>query len=263
MDVNSKPSFKFPALFLDSLTFYIANLPIFFGILVLPAVTIAAASIAAISLILGFSVNGSEMDPNALQLSLTPSQWLVVGVGVLAGAIALSLGMAASVHATANRGTGGVLPAFARIGSKSMQIFWMQCVIYALALRFSPWTVLLFWLVVASVVPVALCEDLGPSDAMDRAWSLSRGHRFAILATEIVLLVPPVLAILLYAILARPDGPLYQVSPLIRAGSSWLMMLVLLAPVQFMFVAMTRVYQALASEQESVVHARAASNVNS
>lgn len=262
MDANREPRAKFTSLLSQSISFYFVKARIFGGILLFPAVVISLASISLVSLILGFSANGSEIDPTMFQFSISPWQWIFVGAAVLAMAVTTSLSMAATVHATIQRGSAGIFGAFAAIDAKPMQIFWLQCVIYALALRFSPWTVLLFWLLVAFAIPAALRENMGPSDAMERAWSLSRGHRLAILGIELLLLVPPFLATILGGLLGGPDGVLYAVSPIIRAASSWLMILLLLAPIQFMFVAITWIYQKLASEPESTLHTRAASNVN-
>lgn len=262
MDASGLHRAKFTSVLSQSLAFYFVKIRIFGGILLIPALVISFASIGLISLILGFSATGSEIDPTMFQFSIRPWQWVFVGAAVLAMAVTTSLSMAASVHATLLRGAGGIRAAFAAINAKSMQIFWLQCVIYALALRFSPWTVLLFWLLAAFAIPVALGENLGPSDAMDRAWSLSRRHRLTILGIELLLLIPPVLATILGGLVGGPGGPLYTVSPVIRAASSWLMTLLLLAPIQFMFVAVTWIYEVLASEPESSLHARAASNVN-
>jgi hypothetical protein len=267
MDADRPPVLNF-AIFLQSLLFYFKNLPIYLGILVFPAITTALVAVGLITLLLGFAGNGAEIDPTTVQFSLSSNQWLMVAFGAFITAIVLSLSMAASVHATANHatannGVGGIRAAFASIRSKSMQIFWLQCVVYALALRFSPWAALLFWLLVALAVPVALCEDLGPSDAMDRAWSLSRGHRAKIIGLEILLLIPVAAGVVLIGVLARPDGPIYYLSPVIRTASSWIMAMIILAPIQFMFVVMTRVYQALAGDPGASLHVRAASNVNS
>lgn len=260
--MEARHSLKIPELLAQSATFYVVNAPTFLRILLIPAFAISFVAIGLISSILGFSTSGSAIDPTVFQFSISRSQWLFVGAGVLAMAVVFSLSMAGSVHATLQRGNAGIRIAFRAIRAKSMQIFWLQCVIYALALRFSPWTVLLFWLLAAFAIPAALRENLGPGDAMDRAWEVSRGRRLSILVVELVLLVPPVAATLLGGWLEGPGGPISQLSPVLRAASSWLAMLVLLAPLQFMFVALAWIYQALAAGPEAPLHARGASNVS-
>ena len=261
MDANPPPILKF-AIFLQSLFFYLTSIPIFLGILIFPAITTALVAVSLITLLLGFAGSGAEIDPTTVQFSLSSSQWLMVAFGAFITAIVLSLSLAASVHVTARNAAGGIRAAVASIRSKPMQIFWLQCVVYALALRFSPWTALLFWLLIALAVPVALCEDLGPSDAMDRAWSLSRGHRAKIIVLEILLLIPVAAGVIVVGVLARPDGLIYYLSPTIRTASSWIVAMIMIAPIQFMFVVMTRAYQLLAGDPGSALHVQAASSVN-
>lgn len=261
MDANHQPFLVF-AILMRSLIFYFAKFSIYLGILIIPAITLAGVSVGLISLILGFSQFGSQVDPTTFQFTLSSSQWVIFASGAFVIAIVLSLSMATTVHATIREGAGGIRGAFTSLRSKPLQIFWLQCVIYALALRFSPWAALLFWLLTALAVPAALCEDLGPSDAIDRAWSLSRGRRLRIFGLEALLLIPAVAAFVVIGVLARPNGPIYQLSPAIRTAFSWVMAMIMLAPIQFMFVAITRVYQALASPPGSSLHARDNSDVN-
>lgn len=261
MDANHQPFFVF-AILMRSLTFYFAKFSTYLGILIIPAITIALVSIGLISLILGFSQFGSQVDPTTFQFTLSSSQWVIFAMGAFVAVIVLSLSMATTVYATAREGVGGVRGAFASLRSKPLQIFWLQCVIYALALRFSPWAALLFWLLVALAVPAALCENLGPNEAIDRAWSLGRGRRLRIFGLEILLLIPAVAAFVLIGVLARPNGPIYQLSPAIRTACSWVMAMMMLAPIQFMFVAITRTYQSLATQPGSSLHAPAGSDVN-
>jgi hypothetical protein len=262
MDARPKQRLKFSSILLQSLNLYIAKFRVFLGILLLPAITVSLVSVGLISLILGFSGSGSQADPSTFQFTLSTTQWIIVALAAFVIAIVVSVSMAASVYGASNAGAGGLKGAFTKMQSKSMQIFWMQCVIYVLAFRFSPWTALLFWLLVALAVPTALLEQLGPSDSMDRAWKLSHGYRTKILLIEIALLVLPGLFVFVAGGLIRPNGPAYKLSTALRTASAWVMPLILLFPIQFMFVAITRVYQALAVEPEQTLHAQVASSVN-
>jgi sterol desaturase/sphingolipid hydroxylase (fatty acid hydroxylase superfamily) len=182
--------------------------------------------------------------------------------GVIAVMITLALCCAASIHAAAGARSFG--EAFGRIRSGPMQIFWLQCVIYALALKFSPVAGLVLFFLIAFVVPVGLCEDLGPNAAADRAWVLSSGYRIRILVVEVgAILVSLALMVVIGTLFLQANSPFVFLAPLFRAAISWILMAFLIAPFQFLFVSLTRLHQALIAGSEPVLHARAASNVKS
>ncbi len=231
-------------------------------ILLIAGVALAAIFIITMTAITGFSIEGSSLDPKVFRSTLTGQQWAIGAAGLIAVMIALALSFAASVHAAA--GANSVKDAFSRIRSGPMQIFWLQCVVYALALRYQPLVAPLLFLVIAFAVPVALCEDLGPNASADRAWFLSKGYRFRILLLEVgAILASLGLMAAVSTLFLQPESPFIFLAPLLRAAISWILMALLILPFQFLFVALTRAYVALAAGSEPVLHARAASNVKS
>lgn len=247
----------------ESFRLYAQRAAVLLPILLVPAVAIAAVSIAFYSAIAGFSFQGATMDGKTFLVNMDRLQLTLAGVCVFFCAIVTALAMAASVHTAA--GASSLRAAFSSITAKSMQIFWLQCVVYALALRFSPWAGLLLWLGVGFATVVALREDLGPNDAADRAWTISGGHRLPILILQSALTLLPalVLAAIGFTFLL-PVSPLGfdSVPPVVRAAISWILLALVLAPVQFTFVVLTAIYRQLTPAQP-VLHARAASNVRS
>lgn len=250
---------KFTTVLADSARLYFSNAGILPKILLIASVATAAIFLGVMTALVGFSVEGTNLDPKVFRGTLTGQQWTIGAAGLVAIMIVNSLGFAASVHAAA--GARSIGEAFSRIRSGPMQIFWLQCVIYALALRYSPLAAPLLFLLIGFAVPVALLEDLGPNVAADRAWALSEGHRGRILLLEIGLIVSSfaLMGAVEWAFL-RATSPFIFTPPVVRAAISWILMAFLIAPFQFLFVALTRLYQALAVP---VLHARAASNVNS
>jgi hypothetical protein len=206
------------------------------------------------------------MDPTTLAVTLNRDQWVMITAGGFGMAIVSSLAMAASIHVACERERIGVRRAFGMVTAKSMQIFWLQCVIYALAVRFSPFAAPLLWFSLAFGIGVGVREDLGPSDAMERAWSLTQGSRLKVLVLEVLLLVPFIALIAGISYLFLIPGPwfnLNKVEPQTRQLFSGPIMALLLIPIQFMFVALARGYAMLKQAEEPALHAKAASSVSS
>src|SRR6185312_17257572 len=126
---------KFGSVLAESARLYFANGGVLLKILVMTAVATAALFIATMTAITGFSIEGAGIDPKVFRATLTGPQWAMGAVGFVAIMIVLALGFAASIHGAVGAAT--VRDAFSRIRSGPMQIFWLQCVIYALALRYS------------------------------------------------------------------------------------------------------------------------------
>jgi hypothetical protein len=253
---------KFRSVLAESVRLYFVNGGILPKILLLAAVATAAILVGTMTAMVGFSIVGTNMDPKVFQSTLNGQQWSIGAAGVVAIMIVLAFAFAASVHAAAGATT--VHEAFRRIRSVPMQIFWIQCVIYVLALKFSTIAAPLLFLLIAFAVPVALVENLGPNAAADRAWELSKGCRTGILLLEIGLVLTLVAVMTAIGVLfLQPNSPYVFMAPLMRAAMSWVFMAFLIAPFQFLFVALTRVYKALAAGSEPALHARAASNVKS
>jgi hypothetical protein len=250
---------KFRTLLAESARLYFANGGALAKILLIAAVATAAIFLGTMTAIQGFSIEGANLDPKVFRATLTGQQWVIGAAGLVAVMIALSLAFAASVHAAA-RAT-SVKDAFSRIRSGPMQVFWLQCVIYALALRFQPLVAPLLFVLIAFAVPVALREDLGPNAAADRAWELSEGSRARILFLELgLILISVVITTVIGVLFLQPNSPFIFLAPVMRAAISWILMAFLIAPFQFLFVALTRLYEALTAP---ALHARAASSVNS
>ena len=230
------------------------------------ASAVAILFIAGAALALGFSLTGEAVDPTLVSVSLSRNQWVeVVGVAMLGG-IVFATAMAASVHAACEQDPVPVRRAFGLVTAKSMQLFWLQGAVYLLALRLSPWAVPVMWFSVVFGVPVALREDLGPSDAMDRAWALTAGWRIRILALEIVTtgLVLGMISLIGWGILTPHSFFNLNLVPLwARLVAAIPLMAVLLLPVQFLFVALGRGYEMLKRAEAPVLHAKAASSVSS
>jgi hypothetical protein len=170
------------------------------------------------------------------------------------------------VHAACEQDPVPVRRAFGLVTAKSMQLFWLQGAVYLLALRLSPWAVPVMWFSVVFGVPVALREDLGPSDAMDRAWALTAGWRIRILALEIVTtgLVLGMISLIGWGILTPHSFFNLNLVPLwARLVAAIPLMALLLLPVQFLFVALGRGYEMLKRAEAPVLHAKAASSVSS
>lgn len=257
---------KLGRLFKESIRIYFSRLPNFLIILSIPAVVTSVLFVVASIQLLGFSAEASGLDPTTLMVSMTPPQWaLVSGAGILI-AVTLALGMAATVHAACSAERVGIRQAFGMNTAKSLQIFWLQTVIYALALRFSPLAAPLLWILVAFGSVVVLREDLGPSEGMDRAWELTEGSRLKVLAVELLALIPVVMCCALVAVLFMIPGPwfnLNKIPPYARLGLAPVITGFLLVPVQFMFVLFGRGYEMLKQAEQPALHAKAASGVSS
>lgn len=253
---------KFGTVLAESARFYFANGGVLLQILLLTGVATATIFIATMAAITGFSIQGAGMDPTVFRNTLTGPQWAMGAAGFVAVMIVLSFGFAASVHASA--GVPTVRAAFNRIRSGPMQIFWLQCVIYALALRYSTFAAPLLFVLIAFAVPVAMVEDVGPNAAADRAWEVSEGYRRGILLLEVGLIAVSVAVVAAIGFLfLQPNSPYILIAPLMRAAISWILMAFVIGPYQFLFVALTRLYMALTASSEPALHARAASNVRS
>lgn len=215
---------------------------------------------------MGFSLTGEAIDPTLTTFSLSRDQWVKVVAVAIVGGVVLAAMMAASVHAACERDPIPVRRAFGMVTSKSMQLFWLQGAVYLLALRLSPWVVPLMWFLVAFGVPVALREDLGPSEAIDRAWALTAGRRVQILALEIVTtgLVVGMVALIGWGVFTPHSFFNFNLVPLWgRLVAAIPLMAVLLLPMQFLFVALGRGYEMLKRAEAPALHAKAASSVSS
>jgi cell division protein FtsB len=205
------------------------------------------------------SPDEGSIDPSTFSLTLTSQQWFGLAAGLIAVGVVVAIEMAVAVHAAAGPG-GKLRDAVRKIRANSLQIFWLQYVIYALAFRFSPWAALLLWLVAGFAVPIAVCENLGPASAVDRAWDLSQGARGRIVALELLL---PLLPLSLWVILGYLSGSGNQVqalNPSIRMGILALVLALVLLAIQFLFVCLSYLYQAIANKR--FLHVPAASSVS-
>ena len=242
---------------------YLRSLHLFLAILLIPAVAGAVIFVGVSAQILGFATDGASLDPTTFEITLNRDQWVLITAGGFAIAVVAALAMAASIHLACEGA--GIRRAFSKITAKSMQIFWLQCVIYGLAVRFSPVAIPLLWFSVAFGVGVAVREDLGPSEAMDRAWALSEGSRLKILAVEVLLVAPLLLfsfGIAYVFLIPGPTFNLNSIAPQTRQLLSAPITLLFLIPVQFTFVTLARAYEMLRqAEQETVLHAGGASDV--
>ncbi|MFM2124386.1 MAG: hypothetical protein RL328_837 [Acidobacteriota bacterium] len=250
---------------LDSVRVYLRGLPVFLPIVSLAGGVAGFITVVMSRQILGFSAEGAGVDPTTLRITLNREQWVMVMAGGIAMAVVISVAMAATIHAACERlGLGAAL---AKLTAKSMQIFWLQVAVYVVAARFSPFAVPLLWFPLAFGIGLALREDLGPNDAMERAWTLSSGSRARILLLEVLLLVPVLAVVGGIGYLFLIPGPwlnLNAVNPLYRQYLSAPITVMLLIPVQFMFVGLARAYEALRrSEVEAGLHAEAGSSVSS
>ncbi len=257
---------KLGRLFAESAGIYFSRLPLFLIILAIPAIVASILFVAAAILLIGFSPEASGLDPNTLTVTITPQQWVLVSAAGILIAIVLALGMSATVHAASAGRRVGAREAFGMNTAKSLQIFWLQTAIYAVALRLSPLAAPLLWFSVAFGSVVALREDLGPSEGMDRAWALTEGNRLKVLAVELLVLIPVVVACVLVAVAFLVPGPwfnLNKISPYIRLGLAPLITGWMLVPMQFMFVVFGRAYEMLKQAEQPALHARAASSVSS
>ena len=258
--------FHLGRLFLDSVRVYFGRLPVFLIILLIPALMAALLFVAGAILLLGFSSTASDVDPSALSVTISRQQWVALAAEGFVMAIVMALSMGATVHAAGGAERIGVRRAFGMNTAKSLQIFWLQTVVYAIAMRFSPLAAPLLWFLVAFGTAVALREDLGPSDAMDRAWALTEKNRLRVLALEVLGLAPLLGAVTMVAYLFLIPGPwfnLNRIDPYIRLAISPLIMGFLMIPVQFMWVAFSRGYEMLKQAERPVLHAKAASSVSS
>jgi hypothetical protein len=254
-----KPIPHFREIWQKALAVYVSNRKVFLILAIASGGAGSVLAVATIWMALGDPLK-TAVDPQALFYSLTSTQWIGLGTGLLGIALSLAFGLAAAVHAAAEPGI-RVPQALARITANSMQIFWLQFIVYALAARYSPWAGLLLWVLAGFAIPVALLENLGPADAVDRAWEVSRGARGRILAAELLLPLLPLAVMLGAGFLVGPRGPLRDVSGVLRAGVLCMLGLGMLMLVQFGFVTLTRIYLALTFEP--ALHVRAASNVSS
>ena len=243
----------------DAVLTYFRRLPVFLGILMVPVVVGAATFLVVGWQVLGFSAEGAAYDPSTLDVTLNRDQRVMLLAAALMLAVVASMAMAASVHAACERLS--LRRTFSSVSAKPMQLFWLQVVIYVVALRLSPFTVPLLWFAVAFGLPVALREDLGPSAAMDRAWVLSEGSRAKLLVLEVLLLLPVaafVLGITLLFVVPVPWFSFNSVAPQNRMYFSIPITALMLIPVQFMFVALARAYEML----RQGLHDPAASSVS-
>ncbi|MEI9814705.1 MAG: hypothetical protein WDO18_19610 [Acidobacteriota bacterium] len=237
---------KFGAILAESVRLYLTEGTLFGRILLTAAIAIAAIYLAVMSNIVAFAPQGATIDVATATIQVQPQQWVAGGIGFVAALLILSFTLAASVHVAAGART--VRDAFGQIRSRAMQIFWLQLVVYILAVRYSPFAAPVLLLLIALAVPVALREDLGPSGAADRAWELSEGHRTRILLLELGLVMLFLVAMAIVGgLFLAGNGPFVLISPVVRALTSWAIVAFLLAPIQFMFVTMTRLYMALAA----------------
>jgi hypothetical protein len=232
----------------------------------LGALGIVACAAVAQFYVLGNPETSAGIDPRTIALTFTKDQWIVMGLAWLISAILVAIALAASVVVAANPTHASPRSALAGISAHAMQIFWLQIVVAALALAYSPFVVFLLWALTAFAVPVALCEKLSPSDAMDRAWSLSLGARPRILALEFLALLPPLAvaaAMVAFAFFWLANQSVFDFPLWARAVSGVVALTLLILAFQSSFVVLTRLYLSLATQSEVTLHARAASSVNS
>lgn len=234
-------------------------------ILLAPAATAAAVGIFGMSAIMGLASEHSYVDLSTVTITLTDIQRAGMAMGGFVNAVVLSLALAATIHAAAGAERVPAWQAFARLRGRGLQLFWLQCVVLALTLRFAPWAGLLMWVLIGCGNAVAILENLGPSDAMDRAWALSKGNRLRLLSLEILMLAPLVAVLFAVGYLFLVPGRswnLNAISPWIRLVTTPLLAGTLLAPIQLLFVVRTRAYEHLRRDREPRhLHAQAASSV--
>lgn len=250
---------KFGTILAESTRLYFSQNVVLPKILLIAAVTGAAIFIATMTTLLSLTAAGTSVDPLTIREVMSGQQWTIGAAGLVAFMVVLAFAFSASIHFAGGARTLG--EAFRRIRSGPMQLWWLQCVVYILALKFSTFAAPLLFLLIAFVVPVALREDLGPSAAADRAWILSQGHRTAILLLELgAILTTTAFMMIASALFLRADSPFVFLPVWGHISISPVIVAFLIAPFQFLFVALTRLYTAVATP---VLHARAASNVRS
>jgi hypothetical protein len=231
--------------------------------LILLAPAVAAALVGSVGFTaVGFSRETRYIDISTTAITLTDGQRAGLALGGFFVAVVLSLAMAATVQAVAAPERISARHAFGALGARGLQIFWLQWVVIAIALRLAPWAALLMWVLVGFGSVVAVRENAGPNDAMELAWVYARGNRLRLLLLEILLLAPFLAVLTGVAFLFLIPGPwfnLNDVAPWIRVAISPLLTGWMLAPVQFLYVARTLAYESLRAQPP--LHARAAAGV--
>jgi hypothetical protein len=238
---------------------YLRNARTLLAIAACTGTLLALLYLVAGASVMGVAESGEMIDPANYTYNVTGARWFVDAIGILLMGVVIAFAMAASIHAA--RSSLSFADAYRAITAQSMQIFWLQLVIAALAMQYAPYAVVLLWALTAFVVPAALHENLGPNAATDRAWDASAGRRLYVLFIEFAALIPTAAALyaLGYAFLV-PNRylNLNNIPVPARIASSWLIFSVLMVPLQYAFLVLSQAY---ANATKPHLHAKAATNV--
>jgi hypothetical protein len=251
------------ALWVESLRVLGKGLPVFLSIAAITAVSVVIVGATVVTINWGILQAG--IDPMVVAVSLTGSQYAVLGAGLVVAALITSYAAGASIQAAAEIAGGGkigLVQAISRVRVAGLQLFWMQWVVNILALRFSFFAAPVMWLLIAPATPWAVLRNAGPSDAVEGTFAALKGNHPRMLALEILLLLPVLIIPVGLTASLVPRGPadLPDISPLTGLLISLPVSTILFLPVLLMFVALTLAYRFLAGEPG--LHARAASNVS-
>jgi hypothetical protein len=247
-------------LLLDGVRVLGRGLPVFLGIAGVSAVLIY--SVLAVVLLINLGSALAKVDPRVLTLTMTGREYAVLGAGLAAIIVLLSYSTGATVHAAGALASGertGLMRALRRVRVKTLQLFWLQWVINVLAARYSPPAALVLWLFAAPSLPVGILENLGPGEAMDRTWALTRGNRIRLVILELMLLIP--LLAMPAAIVVSPLNTLSPTGahPLARLALAIPILTILLVPYQYLLTVLTLAYRTL---EPGVLHAEPPASVN-
>ncbi len=251
---------------LDGLRVLGQGFPLFVRIAAFAAILVVTVGATVVSINWGVSAVRAEIDPKTIAATIDGRQFAVLGAGILLTALVLSYAAAAAIQATIETAAGNrltLVQAISRVRSKGMQLFWLQWLVNILAVRFSAFAAPLLWLLLAPALPLAVLEDAGPSEAIERTFALLKGNLGRMLALEVIFLLPVVLMPFGLGILALPLGyvDLSGLPPIFGLLVAFPIMMILLLPVLLQVIALTLAYLDLSAAPDDL-HAQANSNVS-
>ncbi|MEP7353618.1 MAG: hypothetical protein ABI824_10345 [Acidobacteriota bacterium] len=218
--------------------------------------------------IAGFSATPTALNTTVLPYTMTSAQWAVAGVALVLLVVQLSFSGAASVLMAWSEPNGRltIRQAFAGVRSAPLQLFWLQWIVVVLSSQFSPWAAPVLWFLMAPAIPLACIEGLGPGEAVDRMWAMSKGNRTRLLILEVLLcsLLPIVIIVTRRYLVTSGRGPINfdQYPTLFRIPFVLLATWLAGTAAQAVLVGLTCAYRDLRGDQTVGVHAQAAGGVN-
>lgn len=221
--------------------------PLYFGIVALPAMFLAAIGLGIVIFTVGISAPASKVNPIALWRSMNWLPKAVIIFSFLAAIALLNRAWVATVHATSELELGhriSLAQAYGRVHRKSLRLLWL---LYVIGVLTGPLSLLLGPLAIVfflPAVPTAALEGQGARESLSRSSTLMEGNRLRVFLLILLYFLALIAMFGSIAVLAPIPG-LSSLPAWARPVMAFPMFCLLMLPTQWVFIALTLLYRNL------------------